>query len=365
MTSLKSLSDKELLAALNKLVENERACTLKILSHLVEIENRSLYLRFGYPSMFEYCTRSLGYSESSTARRLRTARLARRFPEVYRALERNELTVVTASLLSRVITRENVSELLAAARGKSQRDVQKIVAELRPLTKIPDRVIPVAVRVPEPPVLSPPTPPTGAPAESKCQDSYRHSGGKNFASVDKSTPGLDSTVGTARPTEPPATEKKFKFEFAAGKEFMRKFSRVQSLMSTKIPVGMTFEQLFESLMDEYLDRHDPEKRAERRTKRSAKATASQQGSNSEPSRHIPAAVRDGIYARDKGRCTFVGPNGVRCNATRGLQIDHIEPFALGGGNQASNLRLLCAKHNRLEAERAYGAAHMSAYHHRE
>jgi hypothetical protein len=196
MTSLKSLSDKELLAALNKLVENERACTLKILSHLVEVENRGLYLRLGYPSMFEYCTRSLGYSESSTVRRLQTARLARRFPEVQRALERNDLTVVTASILSRVVTRENVGELIAAARGKSQR----VVAELRPLTRIPDRVIPIAVRVPEPPVLSV-TPPGDARSgdapggssgvapgvapgdptgESKCKDSYRHCGGKRF-----------------------------------------------------------------------------------------------------------------------------------------------------------------------------------------
>jgi len=119
-------------------------------------------------------------------------------------------------------------------------------------------------------------------------------------------------------------------------------------------------------MDEYLERHDPEmrvaRRAEKRKKRSAKTKTSLPG---ETARHIPAAVRDRVYARDNGRCTFVGPAGVRCDSTRGLQIDHIEPFARGGGNQASNLRLLCAKHNRLEAERSFGAPHISAYHRRE
>ena len=44
-----------------------------------------------------------------------------------------------------------------------------------------------------------------------------------------------------------------------------------------------------------------------------------------------------------------------------LQVDHIVPFARGGDNSPSNLRLLCGKHNRLEAERVYGKKHMEQY----
>ncbi|MCK4549155.1 MAG: HNH endonuclease, partial [Candidatus Krumholzibacteria bacterium] len=40
---------------------------------------------------------------------------------------------------------------------------------------------------------------------------------------------------------------------------------------------------------------------------------------------------------------------------------HKVPFARGGDNSPSNLRLLCGKHNRLEAERAYGKKHMERY----
>ncbi len=465
MTSLTPLTDKELAAALHELAAGERGSTLEILVHLSEFERRDLHLRLGYPSMFEYCTRGLGYSESSAVRRLQSARLARRFPEVYRAIERKDLTVVTASMLSPVITRDNVNGLIAAARGKLQREVKGIVAALRPATMvIPDRVIPLSVPAPAPEVLSMLAPDAGGSAGPDRQDSYRHNGGKNPSTLegaaagpdtarDGSGPGspsggahwggppggahwggssggaqsggppggahwggppvgahsADSPSGT-HPVGPPPTEKRFKFEFGAGKDFMKKFSRVQSLISNKIPVRMTFEVLFECLMDEYLDRHDPEKRAQRRENRRAKAGtsrpsstagasqpgesageaqsgttpgASQTGStarapqpgttigdsrpeaNPRSVRHIPAAVRDSVYTRDSGRCTFTGPNGVRCETTRNLQIDHVKPFALGGGNDASNLRLLCAKHNQLQAKRTFGVTHTPAHHCRE
>ncbi|MEJ2722473.1 MAG: HNH endonuclease signature motif containing protein [bacterium] len=79
------------------------------------------------------------------------------------------------------------------------------------------------------------------------------------------------------------------------------------------------------------------------------------------SRHIPAKTRDAVFIRDEGRCTHVGTNGKRCKATRWLQIDHIVPYAKGGTHAMSNLRLLCAKHNILEATRAYGAAKIDGH----
>ncbi|MBI1859611.1 MAG: HNH endonuclease [Deltaproteobacteria bacterium] len=57
-------------------------------------------------------------------------------------------------------------------------------------------------------------------------------------------------------------------------------------------------------------------------------------------------VRD----RDAYQCSYVGPNGVRCNQTAHLQIDHIRPYALGGSSRdLANLRLLCRAHNLAKA----------------
>ena len=72
--SLKTLSDKELLNQLTKLVKQELDLTLEILPHLIEVEKRKIFRSLGYRSMFVYCTEGLGYSESSACRRIYAAR---------------------------------------------------------------------------------------------------------------------------------------------------------------------------------------------------------------------------------------------------------------------------------------------------
>jgi len=75
-------------------------------------------------------------------------------------------------------------------------------------------------------------------------------------------------------------------------------------------------------------------------------------------RHIPEDIQDAVFARDQGRCSYFSPGGTKCNSTWNLQIDHIKPFARGGDHLINNLRLLCAKHNRMEASRVYGSEFM-------
>src|SRR5262249_43867180 len=72
------------------------------------------------------------------------------------------------------------------------------------------------------------------------------------------------------------------------------------------------------------------------------------------SRYIPVATRDRVTLRDSHRCTYVSPDGLRCTATSGVEVDHVVPFARGGSNEESNLRLLCRAHNQLMAEREFG-----------
>ena len=72
-------------------------------------------------------------------------------------------------------------------------------------------------------------------------------------------------------------------------------------------------------------------------------------------------MRDAVWARDRGRCTFVSPGGKRCGSRWDLEIDHIVPVARGGESRPENLRLLCSRHNRLEAERVFGEEHMARF----
>ncbi|UCH84259.1 MAG: HNH endonuclease, partial [Candidatus Latescibacterota bacterium] len=170
----------------------------------------------------------------------------------------------------------------------------------------------------------------------------------------------------------------------------------------------SFENVFEAVLDEFIDRHCPVKKNERRAKRRESATKpSRSGTRSRDikeqpnrqlaktksrggtdimltsrsrnrprgrrrdnksingSRRVPAKTRDAIHERDNGRCTYIGTNGKRCRSTHRLHVDHIVPFARGGTNAKSNLRLLCAKHNNLEANRVYGSTKINAHARRE
>jgi hypothetical protein len=125
----------------------------------------------------------------------------------------------------------------------------------------------------------------------------------------------------------------------------------------------SFAEVLGVLLNEYIERHSPQARQKRRDERCAAAaggTSSTVGADGEcksaspRSRHIPVGVRDQVHARDGGRCSYIAPNGVRCQSRHALQIDHIRPYAAGGTHDASNLRLLCRAHNRLAAEHTLG-----------
>jgi 5-methylcytosine-specific restriction endonuclease McrA len=71
-------------------------------------------------------------------------------------------------------------------------------------------------------------------------------------------------------------------------------------------------------------------------------------------RHIPAAVRRAVSARDGQQCSYVDPAGRRCPETHLLEFHHLEPFALGGEHTAENVALRCVAHNALAAEDDFG-----------
>ena len=55
-------------------------------------------------------------------------------------------------------------------------------------------------------------------------------------------------------------------------------------------------------------------------------------------RKIPKSTRQYVLARDGYRCKMCGSN-------YNLEIDHIYPFSFGGGNEESNLQVLCKSCN--------------------
>ena len=138
--ALQSLSDRELIQEIHQLAERERHSTARVIAALMELDARKLYLREGCRSLFTYCTEALHFSEHAAYGRIEAARAARRFPAILDQLADGSLTLTAVGLLASHLTAENHGDLLAMARHKSKRDVERIVAALWPLPAVPSIV---------------------------------------------------------------------------------------------------------------------------------------------------------------------------------------------------------------------------------
>jgi hypothetical protein len=76
----------ELRQKLKHQVASERLLLTEILEEILEdlksVEDKLFYLQWGFASMFDYCTRELGYSEAAAQRRILAMRLMKSLPEV-------------------------------------------------------------------------------------------------------------------------------------------------------------------------------------------------------------------------------------------------------------------------------------------
>ena len=348
--SLAGLSNKVLLSQLGKLVKQEQRTTLSILMHLAEVDQRDLYLEYGFSSLFDYCVGDLGYSRSAAGRRIASARCIRRYPEVFDLLESGNVNLTTVGHIAPILSDENKDLLLREIQGKTERQVESIVARFKPPIAYRDRVRPVRVAIPQ----------TKQNTQNRRNSLIFNS---RSGSAHRTNSGIVDTseAGESRADDIVRVENRMLIHFLAKEEFMGKHEEFKVLLSNKIPNG-SYKDVFEAIMDEFIDRHSPKKRDERRAKRRGRVNKEEQSSDDKKkSRYIPVKTRDAVYKRDGGKCTYQATNGRRCGATHNLQIDHIKPFAMGGENKLTNLRLLCGKHNRYEARRLLGDDTINRY----
>ena len=135
---LKSLNDEMLLIHTHELVKEERELSTLILHHLMEVERRRLYAARGFSSLFEYCVKSLGYSESAAQRRISGMRLIREIPEVETKIKEGKLSLSVISQAQTFFRQERKiekplevaakREVLLALEGMSSREVERELA---------------------------------------------------------------------------------------------------------------------------------------------------------------------------------------------------------------------------------------------
>jgi hypothetical protein len=132
LDSIRLLSDRELLAHVQRAAVNERCSTAQLIALLMELDARRLYLGEGCSSLFTYCTQVLRLSEHAAYGRIEAARAAQRFPIILKWLADGAITLTAIGLLAPHLTSINHLDVLEAARHKSKRDVERLVACFEP-----------------------------------------------------------------------------------------------------------------------------------------------------------------------------------------------------------------------------------------
>ena len=347
------LGDDELIASTQRLMREERKLSARLLVHLAEVDTRQLYRQHAYSSMFEYCVGALHLSEAEAYLRIGAARTGRRFPRVLHMFAAGELHLSALKLLAPLLDTTNCDELLTAARFKSKREVEQLVAERRESPDVPSMIRKL------------PRPALALEAHGNSSQTELLTAAANIASAPAELPAQPcsqqrdderpSIPGAATPrqshTLSPLGTDRYKVQFTASKQVHDKLRQAQDLMRHELPDGditQVLERALDLLIADRMKRRFGQTTKPRRTRPTAAPKSE--------SRHIPNEVRRLALERDGARCTFVSEEGKRCEQRGWLQLHHEHPFARGGAATPANIRVLCAPHNRLLAERDYGRA---------
>jgi hypothetical protein len=197
----------------------EREATARLIALLGEVDARKLYLHQGCASLFTYCVQVLHLSEHAAYLRIEAARAARAFPLILERLAEGALHLTAISLIAPHLTPANHREILGAACHRSRREVDQLVACLRPR---PD--VPAVVRKLPAPKPVPRTKTSQTPREPSADDS-----------PDTARPV--TTLTTRPPEVKPLAPERYKVQFTVSRATYDKLRQVQDLLRHTIPDG--------------------------------------------------------------------------------------------------------------------------------
>ena len=217
------LPDPELIAEVSRLAASERQATSRLVSALAEFDARRLYLGQGCSSMFTYCTRVLHLAEHAAYNRIEAARAARRFPAILMLLADGRLHLSAVRLLAPHLTDGNHLDVLREASHKSKREVEELVARLRPRPDTPSSIRKL------------PTPHVSVKANPETAASQVDVGSATHIA---SAPAIDTVSRPAeRPRIEPLAPERYKVQFTVSRETHDKLREAQDLLRHRLPGG--------------------------------------------------------------------------------------------------------------------------------
>ncbi len=229
---------------------------------------------------------------------------------------------------------------MAAARHKSKRDVELLVATVAPRRSAPT----VVRRVPEKPEGTPAgtvsVPTLLATTQTANANGVRGADSVRPCANDDGAPrhraSVTAPLPAGRGAVTPLSGAHYRLQVTMTHETHGKLRRAQNLLRHVVPTGDIGAVLDRALTLLVADLE----------RRRCAATPAPRASSAAPAgrRYIPSAVRRAVWKRDAGRCAFVGTSG-RCTETGWLEFHHVHPHADGGSASVENIQLRCRAHN--------------------
>jgi hypothetical protein len=353
---LAAVSDDDLLRGLREMLTQSRRVEKDLVAHIAEADERRLYAREAFPSMFAYCTQALHLSEAEAYLRIAVAGASREHPMILPMLGDGRLHLSGLAQLAPHLTRENRETLLRRATHRSKREIEELIAELAPRDDVPALMRRLPERRTPPAAVARTLSGMGrsvAPSPEQLAEAL------HGPACVPSAPEVD-VPEVAPPLPPPVVRPlapgRYKVQFTASARLHEKLGRLRALMRSQVPDG-DLGAIIEAAVSEKLARLEARRFAVTSRPRKGLSPAH----TSAASRHIPAPVRRAVRERDGDRCGYVGSSGRRCGERDRLEYHHLHPFGLGGGHRPENLRLMCHAHNAFLVERDYGRKAMARF----
>lgn len=358
----KKLSDAiQLQEKLGKLVRYERELLNDILDLIIEAEAKRSFLELGHASLYTWLTSHFKYSESAAKRRIDAARLKKSVRAIEEKLKSGAVNLSTVSKAQSAIRAEELRtkiqlteiekfKVVEMIEGKTGLEAEKIL-----MAKFPEAQIFLKERAR---VVS--------PSEISVLIVMTI---EEYELFQRTKELLSHSIASGSPG---------KIVAALSREFLQRNDPLVKQGKKKVPSNLRAAKDSNNNRDSENSKSIPgseQSESLRDFKNEndfrnfgnaggitgsgavvkARKDPSQLPLPGENSRYIPSGLRRAILVRDQASCQFRDAQSSRiCGSRYQVELDHIQPWSLGGKHSLENLRCLCAQHNRHRATHTFG-----------
>ena len=289
------------------IAQKYRRCEIELVEILEQVDRLKICYQHGCNSTYQYAVQILGLSEAVASIFITVSRKAREVPSLKSSIANGQVTVSKACKMTSVLNRQNSDYWLEFAKNKSTRALERQVAMASPRKTLRDRV--------------------------------------------KYVPSQEVPAAAVKGL-PPKSAPRVQLQMGLSEKQMLQLRRAQEVLSQKRQRAVGLDEVLEAMSKLYLEKHDPVLKAQRQKVRGTLHVKDKSPQSVKGRVSIPATIKHQVYIESEGRCSYINAQGKRCQSRTFLQIHHDKPVARGGGNEPSNLSLLCAGHHRVVHEMA-------------